>query len=156
MLDKNHLAKIVKAVQKGQPWYGPSIEKALMGVTATQAYAKPIDKAHSIWELVLHIINWRKFAIEQLSGNHGFDIEINGEQDWTPIVDNSEEAWEKSLVQLEESTSKLVAVLQNLGENTDIDKLITVRQYPLKYLLDGIIHHDIYHIGQIVLLKKLV
>jgi len=57
------IAYALASAINGEAWYGDSLRKILDNVTAKQAEARPIPKAHSIWELVLHVEAWVKFCL---------------------------------------------------------------------------------------------
>src|SRR5689334_10996515 len=67
--------------------------RALEGITATQAAAHPIPGAHSIWELTLHIAAWERACLRRLQGD---PARLSDEEDWRPIYDTSDEAWENT------------------------------------------------------------
>ena len=131
----------------GGAWHGPAVKEVLAGVTAEQAAPHPIPGAHSIWELVYHVTAWIQEAEQTVRGKR-YET-LTGEQDWPPVTDTSEEAWNGTLTALEVAATALEnAVLEfpheKLGEGD--------RSY--YYLLHGIVQHNLYHAGQIALLKK--
>ena len=60
---------------EGRPWYGDAIPKALEGLTADRAAARPIAAAHSIWEILLHMIAWKQYA-KVISGVQAYSLGI--------------------------------------------------------------------------------
>lgn len=77
----------------GHAWHGPSVLSLLEGISATQAAARPIPSAHSIWQLVNHIAAWERACLRRLNGD---PAQLTDEEDWAPINDNSEGAWKKN------------------------------------------------------------
>lgn len=143
----------MKALQKGPAWHGKSLEEALLSLDWQDAHKTPFPGSHSIWEYVLHIIAWRKFAIERIKGNAGFHIEIGGEIDWPKVEEVSEENWGKAQVQLRNSSQMLRDLLRK-KEDKLLEKEVEKKPYSFYILLHGIVQHDAYHCGQIVLTKK--
>src|SRR4026207_814867 len=81
----------------GEAWHGPSVLALLEGVTAQHAAAHPIPGAHSIWELTLHIRAWERACLRRLNGELA---QLTDAEDWEPINDTSDAAWEATKQQL--------------------------------------------------------
>ncbi|MFN7947295.1 MAG: DinB family protein [Blastocatellia bacterium] len=143
----------------GDPWYGSPLMKILDGVTAEQAAAQPIRDAHSIWQIALHIAAWQGAVLDRLAGNAA---RLPAEGDWPEISDRSEAGWQSTLALLAERHNALMKAIadlsddrlkQTVGEERDPATGSGVSVY---YTLHGIIQHNIYHAGQIAVLKKAV
>ena len=141
----------------GDAWHGASVGEVLVGVTAEQAAARPIEGAHSIWELVLHITAWREEAGARLTRGVSREPERG---DWPPVLDSSEGAWKAALVDLAAATDALVSALSRFPENR-LDEMVGRERNPAEgtgvsfaVTLHGVAQHDAYHAGQIVMLKK--
>ncbi|TAE55967.1 MAG: DinB family protein [Bacteroidetes bacterium] len=139
----------------GEPWYGTSLFDLLEGVSADDAAAHPLPGRHSIWELVLHITAWRKFVIEKLRGNEAFDLRYDTPEEWPAVGDTSAESWDEALGSLSDSQLQLEAELAGFQE-ARLTEPVGGREYDLGYLLYGILQHDVYHAGQVALLKRVV
>jgi uncharacterized damage-inducible protein DinB len=124
----------------------------LSGITARQAHTHLLPHGHTIWELVLHMIAWREFTRQKLNGNETYDISTP-EQDWPAAEETSEQAWQQTLHNLRQSQQALLTRINKL-EDIWLDKVVPGRNYTYYVLLHGIIQHDLYHSGQIALLKK--
>jgi uncharacterized damage-inducible protein DinB len=136
----------------GEAWHGPSVMELLEGVSADQAVAKPLESAHSIRELVLHITAWKRSVYERLTGEPG---EVLDEEDFPIIADSSKAAWQETISMLKEVHRKLeeeVLMLSDVG----LGQNLAGRDYTPYFLVHGVIQHDLYHAGQIAVLKKLV
>ena len=134
----------------GNAWHGPSVLEILENVTAVQASARPIEGAHTIWELVLHIRAWENACRRRLEGDRA---ELPDEEDWEPFDDTGEEAWKKTLTTLKESHERLSAAIAKL-DDARLDEPI-LEGMPSHYVtLHGVVQHDLYHAGQIAILKK--
>ena len=142
----------LRHIYRGPAWHGPAIRELLDGVTARTAAAKPIAGAHSIWELVLHMTYWRRVAAAALGGAT-VDPEPPMAENFPPVDDASDEAWERAQAGLAESQKSLVTVLKAFDEER-LGEHVGDREYTFYFLLHGVIQHDIYHGGQIALLKK--
>ncbi len=135
---------------EGDAWHGPAVLEVLEDVTAAQAAAHPIGGAHSIWELALHIAAWEDACRRRLKGDRA---ELSDQEDWAPINDTSEPAWEKAKSQLAEGHRKFRAAIRETDE-ARLDEPILPGMPSVYITLQGAIQHDLYHAGQIVILKK--
>ena len=142
----------LRHIYRGPAWHGPAIRELLEGVDARTAAANPIAGAHSIWELVLHMTYWRRAAAAALDGA-SIDPEPPMAENFPPVDGTSDEAWEQARAGLDESQKALVTGLKAFDEER-LGEYIADREYTFYFLLHGIIQHDIYHGGQIALLKK--
>jgi len=137
---------------EGPAWHGPSIKELLRGVTAAQAHQRPIANGHSIWELVHHIAVWEDVGRRRLEGDPA-EVPISSAEDWPPAEDLSETAWEKSKAALERSHQALVEAISRVPESR-LDEPILKDKSTVYVTLHGVIQHDLYHAGQIAILKK--
>ena len=143
----------LKRAFEGNAWHGPSVSEVLAGVTAEQAAAHPIAGGHSIWELTLHIGTWERVGRRRLQESN--PIEVPDEEDWPAVGNTSDEAWQATLEKLRSNHQALRTALRGLDE-TRLDEIVPGTQYSIYFLLQGVIQHDLYHAGQIALLKKAV
>jgi uncharacterized damage-inducible protein DinB len=142
----------LRRAYEGNAWHGPSIREVLAGVTAAQAHARPLESAHTIWELVHHIAVWEDVGRRRLSGDRA-QIAISTPEDWPPPEDTSEAAWEKAKTALDRGHQDLVAAITNTSESR-LDQPIFEGMSTVYVTLHGVIQHDLYHAGQIAILKK--
>jgi uncharacterized damage-inducible protein DinB len=126
----------------------------LEGVTATQAAAHPVAGAHSIWELTLHIRAWEEACLRRLRSD---PAQLSDEEDWPKVSDVSEEAWLATQQLLRDTHRDLLTALSATDESR-LDRAIidnTETPFSTVYVtLHGVVQHDLYHAGQIAILKK--
>jgi uncharacterized damage-inducible protein DinB len=151
MTETHRINSQLKRAQEGQAWHGPSLRELLDGVTAEQAAAKPIPNAHSVWELVNHIIAWEQIAKRRLEG--AGEIAVPDEVNFPPVTDASDEAWQATRRSLEASNRGLRESIKKI-DDPKLEELTPGTAYSIYVLLHGVIQHDLYHAGQIALLKK--
>jgi len=154
MSETKRILDQLKCAYEGEAWHGPSLREILADVTAEQAAARPLPNAHSIWELVLHIAAWENAARNVLEG---LPINVPPEENFPTISDTSEAAWQDALATLETVHHGLRAAIARSTDadlDTLVDNLDTGRRYSVYSLLHGVVQHDLYHAGQIVMLKK--
>jgi uncharacterized damage-inducible protein DinB len=139
---------------EGEAWHGPSVLALLNGVTAQQAAAHPIPGAHSIWELTMHIEAWERACLRRLNSD---PARLTDEEDWRPINDKSDAAWESTKQQLLETHRELLEAIAKLEESRLNEPIIRSADTPYSSVyvtLHGGVQHDLYHAGQIAMLKK--
>jgi len=146
-----HLGSSLERTVTGPMWHGPALAEVLEGVTAERAAARPIAGAHTIWEVVLHIIAWAEIASARLKGESTGDP--TPEQDWPPVTATDAAAWARALDRLGACHRQLAADVRGLDE-ARLDQKIANLDYSADVLLHGIVEHGTYHGGQIALLKK--
>ena len=144
----------LKDAYEGDPWFGRAAIKLLAEVNEKTAYQKPAGQ-HSIVELIWHMITWREFTIDRLQHSPQMQLVYFEEMDWRELDQNDMTLWNQGLERLAETQAQLLALLE---EHTDelLDKKVAERNYNFRKLLYGIIQHDIYHLGQIAYLQKLL
>ncbi|MBZ5647144.1 MAG: DinB family protein [Acidobacteriia bacterium] len=135
---------------EGDAWHGPAMMEILKGVSAKQAAARPIPNAHSIWELVLHVTTWQSVVVRRLKGEA---YDPSPAQDYPPISDKSAAAWEHDLATLRHVHAELNAAVDRLPESR-LTEIVPGAKYTIEFMLQGVIQHDLYHAGQMAILKK--
>lgn len=151
------IADLMTRVLTGDPWHADNIRTLLHGVTAADAQRRPVAGGHSIWELVLHMTGWAREAAARLDGAPAGDP-AGG--DWPRVEDASDAAWAAATRALFEVHAALAARLpaladatldepvrdpRNRATGTGLSKLVT---------LHGLVHHTVYHAGQIAQVKR--
>jgi uncharacterized damage-inducible protein DinB len=154
------LGQLIQQAYQGEPgrngvaWHGPSLLKLLDGVTAEMAAQKPVGHFHSIWELVLHIAQWDDICCRRLTGEN-ISTTTGDPEDWPTVEAVSEQAWSETLERLKGSQAALLEAVAALAPEQLLE---TVPGWGWsKYLMvHGTLHHDLYHAGQIALIRKVV
>lgn len=135
---------------EGEAWHGPAVLEILKDVTARQAAAKPIPGIHSIWELVLHVATWQRIVTRRLKGEA---CEPTPAQNFPKVRDKSAGAWKRALALLGGRHGELAAAVAALPE-ARLSEIVPGKNYTVEFMLHGAIQHDLYHAGQMALLKK--
>lgn len=141
------------AFAKGKGLWAHSMLDALEGVTAEQAAWKAAglqpQRAHSIWEIVQHVTYWKGFLVQRLDGS---TAKFSDEESWV-VEETSEEAWTKAIARLKRTHNALMRRLRE--KKLDLNKPFPGEKMPTGEALYGVLAHDLYHTGQIVLLRQL-
>ena len=141
----------LKRAFEGEAWHGPSVCEVLAGVNAEKAASHPLKGAHSIRELTLHICAWERIARRRIE--EWVPIEVTPEEDWPPVDDTSEHAWKNVLNRLKLNHATLEELVARLDDDR-LKEMVPGTPYNVYFLLHGVIQHDLYHAGQIAMLKK--
>jgi uncharacterized damage-inducible protein DinB len=144
----------LNSIFNGKPWHGKSLLKQLEGVDSETAIFRPNPGNHNIAEIVKHIVLWREFVIEKLKGNKEFDLEFGSPEEWPLINFCSHEEFKKMKEDLVQSQDNLVSEIKNF--KTETTESLPGKNYTFSYMLSGIIYHDVYHAGQIGLIKSIL
>ncbi len=147
--------RIVDQITRGfhkDAWHGLSVSETLEGVTAEQAAKRPIAAAHTIWELVHHVTAWNNIVNRRL---HGDASTPTDEDDWPPVKDTSAAAWDADLRALKAAHDDLTKVVKAMTD-AQLTPPLPGRDTSAYFQLMGVLQHDAYHTGQIVMLKKMM
>jgi uncharacterized damage-inducible protein DinB len=151
-METRRLADQLRRSYEGEAWHGPSLRELLEGVTAERAAAKPLAGGHSIWELALHVEAWEREAL-LVTGGKAFEM-LAGDADWPLVQENTPHAWKSALDRLESTTRELVAAIRAM-DDAQLNESAGGRDFNFYFLLHGVVQHNLYHAGQIALLKKM-
>ena len=88
MREAERIADQLKRAYEGEAWHGPSLMEVLEGVTPESAAARPVNGAHSIWEIVSHIHAGREIVRRRLEGDTEMARETT-ESDWWPRLSDT-------------------------------------------------------------------
>jgi uncharacterized damage-inducible protein DinB len=144
------LAEQLRRAFDGNAWHGPAVLELLQDVTAEQAAARLLPDAHSIWELVLHIAAWDDAALCRLAGEKCQPI---GTANFPLVPKPTNAAWRKAVAHTKRTHEKLVKTVAALPESRLRDR-VPGKRYDFYFMLHGVAQHELYHAGQIALLKK--
>ena len=135
-------------------WHGPTLSAAVRNVPVSTALWRPAHGRHNIWELVLHAAYW-KFAVRRrLTQDSGSRFSRPG-VNWPRLPANPTAAeWDNDVATLKSEHAKLVALVQGFSPARLHRHITGTRFIPVEQI-QGIAAHDLYHCGQISLLKRL-
>lgn len=150
MKETEFIADQLKRSFEGEAWHGPSLMEALSGVTADTAAARPLPKAHTIWELVLHVANWNEVFVHRMDGK---TMQLAPEQDFPAVTDTSAAAWKAALEKLRASHQALEQAAAH-ADSAFLERRVPGKDYNFRFMFHGMVQHEVYHAGQMSLLKK--
>ena len=150
MKETARIKKLIEDLYDGQPWLDVTILNTLRPLSAIQAATKVSEKWNSIWQIVNHLVQWRFAVLERVKGNRS---DSPADNYFWPITDTSENAWKKTLEKLEASQQAWRDFMDSFDE-ADFERTYGSNNMSYYEHIHGIIQHDAYHLGQIVLLAK--
>ena len=133
----------------GQAWFGPALRPLLATVSPAAASYRTLLRRHTIWELVLHLTANIDFVLARLDG---IELELAAAADWPAVPEPTVTAWEETLAALDARHESLLT-RTNAFDDAQLAQPVVGRRYDVQTMLHGIVHHNVYHAGQIALLR---
>ncbi len=152
MNESHRIQSLFTDLYHGHPWLDVTLQDTLSRISAEQANQRPIKDGNTIWEIVNHLIAWRENVLRRVQGEV---IQTPSNNYIEKITDVSEAAWQQTLENLETTQKEWLYFLSTFNE-TDFSNEYPVNKLTYYQHIHGIIQHDAYHLGQIVLLAKMV
>ncbi len=152
-LVQNYLLQIQRAYE-GDNWLDEDINKKLTLVDDHNAFIKPASDIHSIAEVVSHIIEWRKELLGRLETGRVPVLKMESPGNWIPNDVLQQKGWQHLLDELQNTQRNIAALLQQKDDAFLSSEWLGGENYG--FLVAGWIEHDIYHLGQIGLIYKMV
>lgn len=144
--ESRRIADQLERSWRGEAWHGPSVRELLKDVDEAAALRRPIVSAHTIWELLLHISTWEHVAL----------LRIRGTEHEPPDEENFPKpsgSWADALAAADAVHDELVREVRSFTDDKLWEKS-PGRDHNQYFLLHGVVQHNIYHAGQITMLKK--
>ena len=135
-------------------WHGPTLRGSVRGVRCAEAEWKPAPGRHSIWEIVLHTAYWKYVVRRRLAGGERASFPRKG-SNWFPVMGSRSEAeWREDVRLLDDEHRKLREVVAALPA-AELRQRSPGGKWQRYEEIQGVAAHDLYHAGQIQLLKRL-
>ena len=151
--ETTRIQQLLKNSWDGWMWHGNNIKIVLQDINGEKAFRKPSAGLHNIYELVMHMYCWRNFVYQHLAGNAEYKVKLNSTNDWPTSYEQTEATWSEALELLEKSQTGLVEVFEKF-DDSKLEESMHGRKFNWYIFIHGMIQHDIYHSGQIAILKK--
>lgn len=148
------LLSIIEQAYDRRSWHGTNLRGSIRQVSAGQARWRPAPARHNIWEIVVHAAYWKYVAWRRLAGARRGSFPLKGSNWFRRPQDMSPEAWRSDVALLDHMHRSLRAAVAKLS-TSELHRTPRGSNVSNFALLSGIAAHDLYHAGQIQLLKKL-
>lgn len=147
------LLRVVDQAFDRRSWHGANLRGSIRGVNAPQARWSPGQDRKCIWDHVLHAAYWKYTVRRRLLREPPGQFARQG-SNWFEIVDPSESAWKSDVRFLIDEHQKLRTVIETIQDRELDQRLEGAKVTPFE-LIAGIAAHDVYHAGQIQLIKRM-
>jgi len=141
------LLRIIDQAYEQGAWHGPNLKQSLRGVSAKDAAWRPQPGRHNIWEIAVHAAYWKYVVRRRLRGDPRGSFPLSGSNWFARPISPTEKAWRADRALLEQEHKKLRQAVGNLGH--------TGLRGVSWDVVFGVAFHDVYHAGQIRLLRRL-
>jgi uncharacterized damage-inducible protein DinB len=148
--EASHIADQLQRAFYGNAWHGPAVLQLLKDVDAATAGATPLEDVHSIWELLLHVAAWDRAGLRRLSGEK---CQLKGSANFPQVPAPTEPAWREAVAAAKRTHDTLVETVAGLSDKRLRDQ-VPGKRYDFYHMLHGIAQHELYHAGQMAILKK--
>jgi uncharacterized damage-inducible protein DinB len=143
----------LKEVYEGEPWFGRSVKEILEEIEEAIVFEKP-NGQHSLLELIWHMITWKEFVISRLRKDHTPNQYFE-KNDWRQLDHSDKKLWNQGLQRFKQVHNELLQIIQQQKDDI-LSQKVDEKNYDFRKLLYGIKEHDIYHLGQIAYIKKML
>lgn len=151
MREVDRIVEQMRLAFEGGAWHGPAVLEVLRDVDALRASAHPVPDAHSIWELVLHLSATQSVLLRRIRGE---EAGLSDDDFWEPVPKATDEDWQAALDRLTRQERELRAAVAAFPEDRLGEKLMPSGTTTAYVSFHGHVQHNVYHAGQIALLKK--
>jgi uncharacterized damage-inducible protein DinB len=141
-------------VLNGHPWFGRSVYEILDETDSSKAFTRPNGTEHSLADLLWHMNTWADFTLKRIQKDDSYDLTSAEELDWR-IIDPQLHSWKKGVKEFKSLHALIIKELKK-KEDTFLEEKVDYRNYNFRFLLNGLVQHDIYHLGQIAYLEKML
>ena len=149
------LVRMIDEAYNKRAWHGTNLKGSLRGMGYREAAWRPGKNRHNIWEIAFHAAYWKYAVLRRLLGQKRGSFDVAGSNWFLRPAEFSEMAWKADLKILERFHQQLRKVVAGL-KDADLDMRTRGSLVNNEFLIRGIAFHDIYHAGQIQLLKRLM
>jgi uncharacterized damage-inducible protein DinB len=149
------LLAVIDDAYSGKSWQGPNLKGSIRGLSPEDASWRPGPNRHNIWELVMHVAYWKYAVKRKLLNEKRGSFPVKGGNWLVRPQELTKAAWEADRHVLDEVHQKFRKAIASLNP-TVLDRPMPGSRYPYAKMIYGVAAHDIYHTGQITLIKRLI
>ena len=150
--DVADLLEMLRQAWGPRSWHGTGLSGAVRGVAVEQALWRPGTGRHNIWELVLHLAYWKYALVRRFQGAPKGSFPREG-SDWIEVAGHTAAAWKADVKLLHAQNQALIETVSRFPARRLNRK--EKSRWTNREQIVGVASHDLYHTGQIQLLKKL-
>ena len=150
----HQLLQIIDESYDKHAWHGTNLRGSIRGLTVEQASRRLSPARHNIWEVVVHCAYWKYIVRRRILGEKKGSFPLKGSNWFKRPAEKTKEAWRADIRVLEEAHRSLRKAINGL-KSSDLTKNPSGSKWTNLQTISGIASHDLYHAGQIQLLKRL-
>ncbi len=151
-----HIIQQLQTIQDGKVWVGANYTSKLSNIDEQNAFIRPLPDLHSVAEIISHLTIWQKETILKIQTGKG-SLTDNAVENWYTNDYLKKKKWAKIYKEYQSSLSTLIELL-----NTKDDPFLMEcyydpdfkGNYPYSFIVNGMLHHSIYHLGQLGIIVK--
>jgi uncharacterized damage-inducible protein DinB len=136
-------------------WHGPNLRGSIRGLTAREASKRPAPGRHNIWEIAVHCAYWKYIVRRRILGEKKGSFPLKGSNWFRRPMERSAAAWKRDCVLLDQCHRNMLAAIRTLNDAA-LQRKPRGSKVSNDAILRGIASHDVYHAGQIQLIKRLI
>ncbi|MFK7770982.1 MAG: DinB family protein [Saprospiraceae bacterium] len=142
--------------QEGKVWVGSTYAKKLKNINEENAFIRPDSGLHSVAEIISHLTTWQKETILKVKTGKG-KLTDDCEENWYSNERLKEKTWGKLLEEYQTSLLELIELLKTKDDSFLEEEYYDPDfkgNYPYSFIINGMLHHNIYHLGQLGIIIK--
>jgi hypothetical protein len=147
--------QLIDEAYKNRAWHGTNLRGSIRGLTLKQAAWRPTPTRHNIWEIVVHAAYWKYSVRRRLLGEKKGSFPLKGSNWIKRPLEMTEKAWREDVHLLNEMHRSMCKAIVSL-KPSDLNRKAAHSKFTNVFLISGIACHDVYHTGQIQLIKQLM
>lgn len=144
----------LEAVHSKPSWYGKPAMQIFGETDESVVYRRPNANSHSLIDLLYHMVTWQVFTLRRLQKIKEDDPADVDALDWREI-DPEVHTWKEGVAEFVRSYEEIQKFLQGAPESV-LDEIVDYRDYDTRFLLNGLVQHNVYHLGQVAYVQKLL
>lgn len=148
-----NLIRQLNEIETGSRWFDQSFRDKFDHLSEEEALTRPLPQLHSVAEHVSHMLEWRKECILRYKGLK--NELMNSPDDWKDDAELKKIGWNNLKKALYDSRAELIELFTN-QDDSYLETKFQDTDYNFHYLIEGIIQHDLYHLGQIGVTLKVI
>jgi len=149
------LLALISQAYNTRAWHGTNLRGSIRGLSMREAAWRPSPNRHNIWEIVVHCAYWKYIVRRRILGEKKGSFPLKGSNWFRRDATLSEHQWQSDVALLESTHRSMCEAIARLNpadlslkpRGSNVDNLAIIM---------GIASHDLYHAGQIQLLKRFV
>ena len=151
VLMESYIAQI-KDLESAETWLDETFDKKLKGINDKNAFTRPINDLHSVAEIISHLIEWRKSLLSIFKTGKR-TVSMDSPENWKTNEELKKESWKDLLKKLKATQKDIISFLSEKDDKWLKQKKPGGKD-TFEYYVIGLIQHDVYHLGQIGIVRK--